>query len=340
MFSLFLPTLAQVHRILITKCSRPKPLIFFLSAFLLWVQPALAVNVLVYYHDDSGGLGTDLDRIGSALTFYGYTVTTINVAGSGYNPGPTASTGDNWSNYAQVWDCRFDDADAGSSCPAPLAADNFDANWQSTAAAGLTYTRGNSDILLFTAKIQSQKKDLLNEWLLEADATYGENDSVNNADSLHGSAQYNRIFSDRFYGFDNADALHDGIQNLKYRASMSPGAGYYFIKDKSSDLVGEIGPSGVAEDRGDETDYFLSLRVAEHFDQKLSDSAKLWEKAEFIPEVNKPANYIMNVEVGMETAITRKISLQLTLDDAYVNRPAAGRTDNDVKLVSGIAYKF
>jgi len=213
-------------------------------------------------------------------------------------------------------------------------------NWQSTAAAGLTYTRGNSDILLFTAKIQSQKKDLLNEWLLEADATYGENDSVNNADSLHGSAQYNRIFSDRFYGFDNADALHDGIQNLKYRASMSPGAGYYFIKDKSSDLVGEIGPSGVAEDRGDETDYFLSLRVAEHFDQKLSDSAKLWEKAEFIPEVNKPANYIMNVEVGMETAITRKISLQLTLDDAYVNRPAAGRTDNDVKLVSGIAYKF
>jgi len=208
------------------------------------------------------------------------------------------------------------------------------------AAAGLTYTRGNSDILLFTAKIQSQKKDLLNEWLLEADATYGENDSVNNADSLHGSAQYNRIFSDRFYGFDNADALHDGIQNLKYRASMSPGAGYYFIKDKSSDLVGEIGPSGVAEDRGDETDYFLSLRVAEHFDQKLSDSAKLWEKAEFIPEVNKPANYIMNVEVGMETAITRKISLQLTLDDAYVNRPAAGRTDNDVKLVSGIAYKF
>ena len=42
----------------------------------------------------------------------------------------------------------------------------------------------------------------------------------------------------------------------------------------------------------------------------------------------------------METAITRKISLQLTLDDAYVNRPAAGRTDNDVKLVSGIAYKF
>jgi len=143
LFSLFLPTLAQVHRILITKCSRPKPLIFFLSAFLLWVQPALAVNVLVYYHDDSGGLGTDLDRIGSALTFYGYTVTTINVAGSGYNPGPTASTGDNWSNYAQVWDCRFDDADAGSSCPAPLAADNFDANWQSTAVDYVEHYCGN-----------------------------------------------------------------------------------------------------------------------------------------------------------------------------------------------------
>jgi hypothetical protein len=110
---------------------------------MLWVQPALAVNVLFYYHDDGGGLGTDLNRIGNALTFYGYTVTTKNVAASGYDPGPTATTGDNWASYAQVWDCRFDDANAGSGCPAPLAADNFDANWQSTAVDYVEHYCGN-----------------------------------------------------------------------------------------------------------------------------------------------------------------------------------------------------
>jgi len=212
--------------------------------------------------------------------------------------------------------------------------------WVNTAAAGLTLTRGNSDVVLFTAKVTTQKKEPKNEYLLEADAAYGENNGVNNADSYHGSAQHNHLFTERFYGFANADGIHDGIQDIKYRFSLNPGVGYYFIKDKMTALVGEIGPGIVTEELSDTGTTYADVRFAEHFDQKISPTSKVWEKAELISQVNQPDNYYVNAEIGIETAITKKISLQLTLDDDYVNVPASGREPNDVKLVSGIAYKF
>lgn len=212
--------------------------------------------------------------------------------------------------------------------------------WASTLTAGLTLTRGNSDLLLFTAKITTQKKDPKNEYLLEADAAYGENDHINNADSLHGAEQYNHLFTDTFYGFANLDALHDGIQGIEYRFSINPGAGYYFIKDKTTSLVGELGPGVVTEKLEDVDSTYASMRVAEHLDQKLSPTSKCWEKVELISQINEPDNYYVNFEAGMETAITKKMSLQVTFDDDYVHQPAAGRVPNDIKLVSGITYKF
>ena len=212
--------------------------------------------------------------------------------------------------------------------------------WESSVAAGVALTRGNSDTTLLTTKIGTHKKKLDNEYIFGADAAYGENDGTQNQDSLHGMAQYNHLFSPLTYAFANAEALHDGIQDLKYRVTLSPGAGYYFVKTKATSLVGEAGPGMVSEDRGDVTDTYLSLRLAEHFDQKLNATARLWEKAEIIPEVNNFDNYVVNAEIGVETALTKKLSLQVTFDESYVNQPAAGRAKNDVKLVSGIVYKF
>ena len=212
--------------------------------------------------------------------------------------------------------------------------------WESSVAAGVALTRGNSDTTLLTTKLETHKKKLDNEYIFGADAAYGENDGTQNQDSLHGMGQYNHLFNPRNYAFANADALHDGIQDLKYRVSLSPGAGYYFVKTKATSLVGEAGPGMVSEDRGDMNNTYLSFRLAEHFDQKLNPTARLWEKAEFIPQVNNFDNYIMNAEIGMETALTKKLSLQVIFDESYVNQSAVGHENNDIKLVSGIAYKF
>jgi putative salt-induced outer membrane protein YdiY len=214
--------------------------------------------------------------------------------------------------------------------------------WASLIAAGFAVTRGNSDTLLATVKAQSQRKDEYNEWLFDIDGAYGVNNSVVSADNLHGLAQYNHLFTEKFYNYVNADALHDDIQALKYRVSLSPGVGYYLIKTKPTLLSVEMGPGLVSEVRGDDegNDSYMSWRMAEHWEHKITPTTKLWEKVEILPEITRFENYAANMEFGVDTAITKTLSLQVTLDDSYVNEPAAGRVSNDLKLISGIAWKF
>ena len=212
--------------------------------------------------------------------------------------------------------------------------------WETIAAAGVTLTRGNSKTLLATANILSLRKWEQNEVSLGADGAYGENDNIKNNESLHGFGQYNRLFTDRFYGYARVDALHDGIADVEYRVALSPGVGYYLVKNDRTRLSVEGGPSVIFEKQGGIDRTYFALRVAERFEHKLSDRAKIWQSVEYLPQVDDFNNYIVNGEVGVEAGLTEKLSLRVWVQDTYDNEPAAGRQKNDFKLFSGVAYKF
>ena len=213
--------------------------------------------------------------------------------------------------------------------------------WDASAAAGLTLTRGNSKTLLFTANIAAAKKWDQNELGLGADGVYGENDSVKNAESLHGFGQYNRLFGERIFAYLRVDGLHDAIADIDYRITVGPGAGYYFIKTTNTMLRAEIGPGYIYEKDGDGTSRsYMTLRLAERFEHKLNDHAKIWEMVEYLPQVDRFGNYIVNAEIGVETTMTKKLNLVAYVQDTYHSEPADGRLKNDVKLVSAIKYKF
>ncbi|MEO6035338.1 MAG: DUF481 domain-containing protein [Verrucomicrobiota bacterium] len=212
--------------------------------------------------------------------------------------------------------------------------------WDTSAALGFTLTRGNSDTLLFTGNILTGKKWDQNELAFGADATYGENNSVKNAESLHGFGQYNRLFTERAYGYVRLDGLHDSIADVEYRLTLSPGVGYYFVKEENTKLSGEVGPAFIYEKQGDQTRGYFTARLAERFEHKFNDRAKIWQSVEILPQVDNLDNYIINAEIGLETTLTAKLSLRTYLQDTYDNQPAPGRKKNDLKLVTALAYKF
>jgi putative salt-induced outer membrane protein len=213
--------------------------------------------------------------------------------------------------------------------------------WESSIGLGFTLTRGNSDTLLATGNFQTHKKTLEDEISLGADGAYGENDSVQNVNSAHGFSQYNHLFSDRFFGYLRADALHDEIADLQYRITLSPGAGYYFLRQTNTSLAGEFGPAMVFERLGDDDNNYVTLRLAERFEHKFTENnARVWESAEFLPQINDFNNFVVNAELGLEASVSKKISLQAYVQDNYINEPATGRQQNDLRIVSGLKYKF
>ena len=212
--------------------------------------------------------------------------------------------------------------------------------WESSVSMGLSLTKGNSDTLLTTAAFKTSKKTQENEYMFGMDGSYGVNDSVKNNETLHGVSQYNHLFGERFYGYFNVEGLHDGIADLQYRITLGPGAGYYFLKETNTTLAGELGPGMISQRLGGADTTYATLRLAEHFERKFDNGARVWEKVEFLPQVNKLRNFLVNAEVGAEASLTKTFSLRVTLQDNFINQPAPGRKSNDVRLISSLVYKF
>jgi putative salt-induced outer membrane protein len=220
--------------------------------------------------------------------------------------------------------------------------------WETSAGLGFALATGNSESVLFTANFVTQHKDDKNELRFGADGGYGEarsgsdpNSSMEkNTDFAHGLAQYNRLFSEKLYGYVRVDGLYDEIADINYRVALSPGAGYYFIKNERTLLSAEIGPGYIFEKvAGDANDY-ATIRISERFEYKISKTARLVESLEYLPEVTDWNNYILNGLVGLEADVTKKMAVRLLLQDTYDNVPAPGKKQNDLKLTAGLQYKF
>lgn len=223
--------------------------------------------------------------------------------------------------------------------------------WETIAAAGLTITKGTHDTLLATAGLNTSRKWEKDEAALGISGGYGEDTdksfgtnkpTVVNNQFIQGFGQYNRLFTEKFYGGLRLDAAYDGIANLDYRVTLTPLAGYYFIKNAKTTLAVEVGPSAVTEKySGKDSKTYCGIRFAERFEHKLTDSTKIWESVSYVPQVDRwMENYVVTAEAGIDTAITKKWSLRVVFQDSYVSEPAPGTQNNELRLIAGTAYKF
>jgi putative salt-induced outer membrane protein YdiY len=225
--------------------------------------------------------------------------------------------------------------------PAPAAvAEVKKYPWDSSISAGLTLTRGNSHTLLYSGTFQTAKKTPENEFQFGAKGAYGSQNSEATVNNYGGYGQWNHLFTERFYVYLRVDALRDEIADLDYRFNIGPGLGYYLLKETNTTLSVEAGAGMQYQHLGGNYSSYGTLRLAENFEHKFSDHARLWEKAEILPQVDKLDNYVVNAEIGLETTITKTLALKTYLDDTYQSEPAAGRYRNDIKFVTALAYKF
>jgi putative salt-induced outer membrane protein len=212
--------------------------------------------------------------------------------------------------------------------------------WESSAGLGFTLSTGNSDTLLGTADFNGTKKWDAYEWIVGANLTYGENDGKKNADSQRLLTQLNWLVSARSFAYGRVEVSRDTVADLDYRVPISVGLGHYFIKEKDTFLSAEVGPGFVIEKKGGKSDSYMTLRAAERFEHKFNENVKLWQSLEYTPQVDDFDNFQVIAEIGIDAKLSKSLSLRTYVQDTYVNKPAAGRKDNDAKLVTALAYKF
>jgi putative salt-induced outer membrane protein len=234
---------------------------------------------------------------------------------------------------------------AATPAPAQPAAAAPTKPWDNKITAGVTLSRGNSDAFLATVGAESRRKWERDELFLTAAFGYGETkdpatgDYTKSADYLTASAQWNHLFTPKLYGGLRVDFRHDDVADLDYRFTLSPLLGYYILKTETDLLNVEAGPGFIFERQGGKDSDYVALRFAERYEHKFGDKARFWQMLEYLPQVDDwPRNWIINAEAGIETSITKALSLRLVAQDTYDNEPAPGREKNDFKLIAGLSY--
>ncbi|MGD9612529.1 MAG: YdiY family protein [Kiritimatiellia bacterium] len=237
----------------------------------------------------------------------------------------------------------------------PTAAEEAAPKGMATALnAGLTMTDGNSETLAANVGLKTEgEKEGLGSVLAGAEFNYGESTVktettdeagvVTVAESDEKTIENARIFanvkktlSPKTFAVLDAKALYDDVADIDYRATLSPGLGAYLVKNDKRELSLEAGPAYVWEKIGGASDDYLALRFAERYVCQALKNAKLVQSLEYLPEAEDFDNYLLVGEIGVEAAMSERLSLRVVLQDKYDNTPAAGKERNDLGLIAGL----
>jgi putative salt-induced outer membrane protein YdiY len=214
--------------------------------------------------------------------------------------------------------------------------------WEGSFNFGLTVTTGNSNTTTGNTSIETKLTLPKSITQLGASATLGKTGSEETADKSNAYAQFNYLLTERLTPYIKGSWERDRIADLVWRFTVGPGLGYFFIKKPDSSLLGEMGVSYIREnfERVSPTDYY-ALRIAEQGEWKITKTARVWEKAEYLPDISEfDKRFILNGEAGIEASISTRTTLRLLVQDTYNSRPAPGRNRNDTLYIAGLGYKF
>jgi putative salt-induced outer membrane protein YdiY len=209
-----------------------------------------------------------------------------------------------------------------------------------TAALGLALTQGNRDTLLLTLDVDRFVKAPNREWFFGGRAAYGEVEDARSQQLLRGYGQCNHLFNTNWFAYGRLEGLHDGMADLVYRLTATPGAGFFLVHRPQSFWNVEAGPGFVHERFADRTGEFLTARLADRLEHRLNDRARVWHWAEYLPDTGDFADFVINAELGAEVALNKSLSLRSTVVNTYRSEPAAGRKNNDLKLITGVSVRF
>lgn len=226
-----------------------------------------------------------------------------------------------------------------------LAQDAAAGKFETTVALGVTLTDGNSETTQANASILAAgERAKLGSVRFGAEANYAESTvssnsqtTVENAKAFAGAR---KTLSEKTFAALDATALYDDVADLDYRFTIGPGLGVYLLKSDATKLSTEAGVTFVSEKLGGVSNEYAALRLAERFERQLSATAKLWQSAEYVSQIDDFDKYFVNAEIGVEAALNSHLSLRVVVQDKYESLPAAGREHNDVTIIAGLSMKL
>lgn len=213
--------------------------------------------------------------------------------------------------------------------------------WTSSFDLGVSYASGNSETLLVTTSFTVDKEfGLNNEFFSNITYAYGEDEGSTTTEEALATASWKHLFREQDYRGLRLDGRHDELADIKYRIGISALLGHYFVRNETTQISLEGGLGYTWEEQGGVSDSFFNLYLGERIEHWVTDYTRIFQSIAAFEPIPEFSDFRLIGELGLETFLSQNLSFKIFVQDKYENSPAPRRVANDIKIVSGISYKF
>jgi putative salt-induced outer membrane protein YdiY len=124
--------------------------------------------------------------------------------------------------------------------------------WDISAALGFNVTQGNANTTLINAQTVAHREIEQDIYNIDLNGAYGEQEDVETQQYFKADAAYKRLLDERLFITTSLGYFTDDIAQIDYRTTINPGIGYFLLKDDTTTLSLEAGPSYIFQKLAEE----------------------------------------------------------------------------------------
>jgi hypothetical protein len=228
---------------------------------------------------------------------------------------------------------------------------NFFDDWKGSVTGGVSLVEATQKSETYTGAAHFARAIPTEDWLsarnrtlLNFTSSYGKIDQPNTPEIktnlVHFDAERDEYFSPRMYFLGLADFDHNYSQGLDLQQTYSGGTGWTVIKSDSQTFDLKATVSYIRQDftASESNKSLVGSIFNETYHRKLPAGIVFDEHLTIIPAWNNTNAYSANGGAGITMALYKRLSLNVSALDTFLNDPPPSFRKNSFQFTTGVTY--
>jgi hypothetical protein len=225
-------------------------------------------------------------------------------------------------------------------------------DWKGAVTGGISLIEATQKSETFTGSAHLVRAIPIEDWLsarnrtlVNFTASYGKVDQPNTpevkTDLVHFDFERDEYFSPRVYALGQAAFDHNFSQGLSLQQTYSGGAGWTALKSDKQTLDLKATLSYISQRfNGASNKDLVGSVFGEEYHRNLPAGIKFDEQLTLIPAYNNTSAYSANAGAGVTMALYKRLSLNISTLDTFLNDPPPGFKKNSYQFTTGVTYSL
>ena len=214
--------------------------------------------------------------------------------------------------------------------------------WEGSVTAGVNGSTGNTENLNLRGEIKAGRESRRVKTSLRLLYSYATSDGEESENRFFGEARNDwKLGDSKWRLFVQGSYEYDEFKAWDHRVTLFAGAGYAFIENDKTTLVGRAGLGGAYE-IGDDDDLIPEALLGVDFEHQLTERQTIAFTSDLFPSLEELGDYRVRSLLAWEVMIDPEVNLVLRagIESRYDSSPGEGVKRHDLDYFIALGWSF